>query len=81
MLACVDADELTEWMAIRRMGFDEDYIYVDAAQANVCKTLANVHRSPDSSPYQVKDFLLWPQEKYRDPDEMSDSLLLAMDKI
>ncbi len=81
MLASIDADELTEWMAIRRMGFEEDYIYIDAAQANVCKTLANVHRSPDSSAYQTKDFLLWPQDTYRDHDEMSESLLLAMDSF
>lgn len=70
LLATLDADELTYWIAARKMGvLDDDKALrdvVDHAGANVCATLVNLNRARGSDPVSVADFLLFSERPERD---------------
>lgn len=70
LLATVDADEITEWIAARRLGVFDDTKQlrevVDYVGAGICATIANVNRGADSSPYGVYDFTLFSEKPERD---------------
>ena len=46
---------------------------VDLAGANVAATLANIHRAPDSRPYNLLDFALLAEKPDPDQDDMEAS--------
>lgn len=70
LLQTVDADEITEWIAARRLGvFDETRQLrdvVDYVGAGICATIANVNRGSDSPAYGVRDFTLFVEKPERD---------------
>lgn len=82
LLATVDSDELTEWMAAYGMGLLDDTKQlreiVDLAGANVAATIANVHRGPDSAAFKVLDFAFLVEKPERDLDEMEAALEAAL---
>ena len=70
LLATVDSDELTEWLAAWRMGLLDDWKpvrdVIDYASAGICATIANVNRGPDSPAYTLFDFTLFAEKPERD---------------
>lgn len=52
----MSSHEFAEWMAYARLEpFGQDRFDIPAAI--VAATVANVHRSSDTNPYEIKDFL------------------------
>lgn len=85
LLATLDADELTYWIAARKMGvLDDDKALrdvVDHAGANVCATLVNLNRARGSDPVSVADFLLFSERPEREdlpPEEVANKMRLVM---
>lgn len=66
----MDADEITEWIAARRLGVFDDTRQlrevVDYVGAGICATIANVNRGSDSPAYGVCDFTLFVEKPERD---------------
>lgn len=74
LLATVDSDELTEWLAAWRLGLLDDWKpvrdVIDYASAGICATIANVNRGADSQPYSLFDFTLFAEKPERDPADL-----------
>lgn len=85
LLNTVDSDELTEWMAAYQKGLLDEFKplmeVVDLAGANVAATLANIHRAPESRPYNLLDFALLAEKPDPDQDDMEASLEAALTRF
>ena len=81
LLATVDSDELTEWIAAWQMGLLDDWKpvrdVIDYASAGICATIANVNRSSDTRAYSLFDFTLFAEKPERDPADLDAELEAA----
>lgn len=85
LLATLDADELTYWIAARKMGLLDEtkalQTVMDHAGANVCATLVNLNRSRGSDAVSVRDFLLFsdaPEAEDLPPEVVAEKMRLVM---
>jgi len=67
MMATMDAVEYAHWMAFYRIDPWGGY-RSDLQSASIATTIANVHRSADSSPWQLSDFMHYQQFPESEPD-------------
>lgn len=76
----VSSKELIEWMAFYNLDPWGGY-RLDINSAQICTTMANIHRASDSKGFDLPDFMLYRQHFVDEPDMSAEQISAALDSI